>query len=32
MRGKEEREKLKKKTLVVKVQKPIIRAFLDLKG
>ena len=32
MRGKEERKKLKKKTLVVKVQEPSTRAFLDLKG
>jgi hypothetical protein len=32
MRGKEEREKLIKKTLVMKVQEPSTRVFLDLKG
>jgi hypothetical protein len=32
MRGKDERTKLIKKTLVVKVQKPSTRVFLDLKG
>jgi hypothetical protein len=32
MRGKEERKKLIKKTLVMKVQEPDTRVFLDLKG